>query len=687
MMKIAVSALTRVGAEIDTALMRRMLAKLFGGTLRGGLPSGCAVALGLLLGSVVIPGACRRSEPPPAPGTPASQAPADESNLLRLRNVALAYLEAERHADAAKAFDDLIQLIPKEPMVHANRGLIALRENKMQEATTFLDAAAQLAPDDPDIATLRSQAAVYEGNDQIARTLLEHAVEKNPDHLRTRWALVELLKRDPHPGAAGAALTHLNTVLEHVPRNVVIRLALARQLVERGELHSASEHLVVLDEMGIASDSQARQFLNQAKDSLEQGDATTARSSVIALDNVLKPSRAWQDSLVELKGPPVPVADPIWDFLAYRIPQPETDPRMLAVTFCDISAALGLQEVEAESAIMLVMKAAESPSIVSVAGEKVEIRRRAADGRYELIQRFHLETQQPRASVRVVQLLATDWNNDRRMDLVCGLSDGSVWLSMQDDEGSWQTVPGEPGLAPLLRPTEFHVLLPWDADQDGDLDILVGRSGVRAALLRNNGDGTFAETARELGIARDSDAALINAAIADLDEDGDVDLITVNAQRRIIRFDNQRSGKFAPNDLEIFPGPVVCVTAADFDNDGWLDLAFVTSDGSCRIGTNHRGVAFDVRTVGAVERGAASGTMIRDLDFDNDGWLDFLVVADGRPHLFRNTGGLAFRRTQTVLPPEVGDVKSVQVVDHDSDGDLDLFVVLQGGRCTVWDNE
>ncbi len=62
---------------------------------------------------------------------------------------------------------------------------------------------------------------------------------KSPHHLRARWALVDLLRRDPSTAGGNAALTHLYTLLKDAPRNVVVCLALARELLERGELRPA----------------------------------------------------------------------------------------------------------------------------------------------------------------------------------------------------------------------------------------------------------------------------------------------------------------------------------------------------------------------------------------------------------------------------------------------------------------
>ena len=662
-------------------MLQRYLSQRFG--------HACVALLSLLPATLLALGACRGSEEPAAaPGVVD-----DPSALLRLRNLGLAYLEAERHTDAAGIFDELIQLIPAEPMAHANRGLIALRESKLVEAKTHLDSAAELAPDNADIAVLRALVAVYEGDDEIARAVLRHALRADPEHVRARWALVEVLRRhDPEAtDAADAMVAHLETLLHNAPGNVVVRLLLTRRLLAGGDLDAAHAHLSVLDELGIAHDNlQARQLLDQVKDRIAAGDAPTARSLVIALNNVAKPSRIWQDSLAQVTGPPVPVADPIRDFLATGVPEPRIDPQSIDVTYRNMAPALGLDAVRAQRAVMF--ETGAGVVLVAVVDGAVEIHALGAAGRYEQTRRFDLRAHPGDPGPVVTRILGADMNNDRRMDLVLGLADGSARLFVQDDDGNWHGGAGEPLLEPLGSPTMFHVLLPWDADQDGDLDILVGRSGVRAALLRNNADGTFTEIAVRMGIARDGDPthspqpALIDAAIGDFDEDGDLDLLMVDATRRLTRLDSRRSEGFEPNSRGVPQDAIECMIVADFDNDGWLDLAFVTPDGSLRVGANLRGAAFDVRTVGAVQRDESSVTAIRSLDFDNDGWLDLLVLAGGRPILFRNTGELTFSLAAGVLPPQGHGVTDVQVVDHDSDGDQDLFVSVAGGACAVWDN-
>ncbi len=130
------------------------------------------------------------------------------------------------------------------------------------------------------------------------------------------------------------------------------------------------------------------------------------------------------------------------------------------------------------------------------------------------------------------------------------------------------------------------------------------------------------------------------AAFADLDGDGDPDLLFVNGS----------SWAWAP------AGSQPLSTHALFRNDGgrFVDVT--------------RGSGLDVSFHGM---GVACG------DFDNDGRVDVLITGVGDQRLFRNLGELRFQDVTTEArlrmdPGEWGT--SAAFFDYDRDGNLDLFV-------------
>ena len=129
--------------------------------------------------------------------------------------------------------------------------------------------------------------------------------------------------------------------------------------------------------------------------------------------------------------------------------------------------------------------------------------------------------------------------------------------------------------------------------------------------------------------------------------------------------------------------------ADDFDNDGYLDLVVSTyaPDGQMRFFHNERDGSFTDRTEQAGLQGITGGLNLVQADYDNDGWLDILVLRgawlgkQGRhPNsLLRNDGvpGAA-QFTDVTFTSGLADVnhptQTAAWGDFENDGDLDLYV-------------
>ena len=126
----------------------------------------------------------------------------------------------------------------------------------------------------------------------------------------------------------------------------------------------------------------------------------------------------------------------------------------------------------------------------------------------------------------------------------------------------------------------------------------------------------------------------------------------------------------------------------DFDNDGLLDIVTSSWDPSQSLRLYHNdGLGrFVERTNAAGLSEQTGGLNIVQADYDNDGWMDILVMRGGwlmhngqmRVSLLRNTGGdesVTFSDVtrESGLATPAYPSQSAAWADYDNDGDLDLF--------------
>jgi hypothetical protein len=201
-----------------------------------------------------------------------------------------------------------------------------------------------------------------------------------------------------------------------------------------------------------------------------------------------------------------------------------------------------------------------------------------------------------------------------------------------------------------------------DVNGDGRMDVLVANDGTPNHLWMNQGNGRFAESALVSGVAIDQDGAPkagMGVHAADVDDDGDNDLIVVNLDTESDSF-YRNEGRFFVDATAAAGLRVVSrrftrfgVAMLDFDNDGRLDLY----EANGRVGLQAETFSADPyaepnllfrgvpggRFEEVVPRGGTSQRLIATSraaafgDIDNDGGLDIVVAnRDAAPHLLRN---------------------------------------------------
>ncbi len=265
------------------------------------------------------------------------------------------------------------------------------------------------------------------------------------------------------------------------------------------------------------------------------------------------------------------------------------------------------------------------------------------------------------ANVPEVQDLAVaDLDGDGDLDLVtANYSDDA--LVLHDNVGGSLATPVR--LVELLDPRE--VLL-RDLDGDGDLD-LVG-AGRETLWLENHGTAWGTPTPL-------TDEYALDVAAADLDDDGDLDVL-LSSYGQLAWLENQ-GGAFAPAvPIREATGPRDVATAADLDGDGLTELlvgfptSFVRYDGTSPG-------RFEGPTV--VAQAADLGPVVA-ADLDADGDDDLLLASHHGLVAYVRDAGL----WSTVAIDAAPDIIDVAVGDVDADGLPDVVFAQWTVPAIAW---
>ncbi len=240
-----------------------------------------------------------------------------------------------------------------------------------------------------------------------------------------------------------------------------------------------------------------------------------------------------------------------------------------------------------------------------------------------------------------------------------------------------------------------------DLDGDGDLDMIMGLANGEnlnnLRLLRNIGSASLASFLLEdqnvidqIDLGRSSFPAL-----ADLDGDGDIDLLIGNGDGRLTHYENigTRANPSFQRVTEFFEGIDVGLSSmpaiVDWDRDGDFDLLIGNENGFIQYWRND-GSSCDFNAVLASNQYAAIKTdqlaVPVPVDLDKDGQTD-LVVGEwdfngfANVLLYENTGTTGNPQltlvTKFLLKKSARDFTIPHAADWDGDGKTDLLV---GGR-------
>jgi len=281
-------------------------------------------------------------------------------------------------------------------------------------------------------------------------------------------------------------------------------------------------------------------------------------------------------------------------------------------------------------------------------------------------------------------LASGDINGDDLDDLISGGSAGnSAQIFLQKVDGTFSQKSLIPDSKLSSKNWDDMGILLFDADGDSDQDLYVvsggfendpGSPSYSDHFYLNDGKGNYTEKENVFPVNHTSKACV---RAADFDQDGDLDLFVSgrvdpwNYPKPVSSFiyrNDSKNGTINFSDVtkDVAPGltniGLVCdALFTDFNNDGWTDLVLTGEWMPLTFLSNENGVFKDVTASSGINSHTGWWNSISAGDFDNDGDMDYLVG---------NLGQNSFFRASDKYPV------SIISSDFDNNGSYDAFPSL-----------
>jgi uncharacterized repeat protein (TIGR01451 family) len=282
-----------------------------------------------------------------------------------------------------------------------------------------------------------------------------------------------------------------------------------------------------------------------------------------------------------------------------------------------------------------------------------------------------------------------DLDNDGTLEMVMGSNDRQVF-ALRHDGTEWIDGDSSPGTFGVFKvmvdPFNYGTPALGDIDGNGQLDIVYGSfdlgGGTAGKLYVWRPDGSdLPGFPIPLGTSITSSAAL-----GDLDNDGDLEIVITSARDSIYAYRNDGTlmpgwpQRIKASGVSRSPSPAL----ADVNGDGFLDVVINTTDGYLRVFDRNgnllpgwSNVRYSLFFNGASE----SSPVVADIT--GDGLPDVVVGGeDGRVHLF-NSDGVELAGSPIQLAGEVRGTPGL--CDCDGDGLSEIVLAGWDKNLYIWD--
>ncbi|WP_105012098.1 CRTAC1 family protein [Salinibacter sp. 10B] len=214
---------------------------------------------------------------------------------------------------------------------------------------------------------------------------------------------------------------------------------------------------------------------------------------------------------------------------------------------------------------------------------------------------------------------ALDLDYDFRTDLAAAGA-GGLQVYRQAADTSFRALPSE-AVPASVRNGAYAGIWTADLDMDGDLDLVAARAQGAPVVLRNNGDATF--STRNYF---DDVQALRAFVWGDLDGDGPPEAAMLDAEGQLHVYDNRRSAtpRFQRRTVPDTLAPAHALAVTDVNGDATLDLLLLHENGAIRRLTDAGSSGWTSEVLFQWDEAPADARLLTG-DFDNNGGVDVLA--------------------------------------------------------------
>lgn len=644
-------------------------------------------------------------------GQPQTDAAGSLENAYRQNNLGVALLEQFKYKEAAEAFKNALKLDPKLSLAHINLSIALFNVPDLPAAEREAQNAATLAPQAPQPHYILGLIAKRQNRIDDALPAFQRVLKIDPNDAGTNINVGQIYSQQRKYLEAIAAF---RLTLAAEPYNATALYSLGQALLRAGqreEGQAVTERFKQLRERGSGT--------NIGNNYLEQGRYAEAVASTGA-----------EPDLVDKRTPDVVFTDVTASALPSGSPWPFTDPLLEqssgAVALFDYDADGDLDLLEVSSTAQRLYRndggkftdvTAQSGDLANAAsnvGTAVVAGDYDNDGKIDLfVQRYgasalyhndgagHFTDVTAKARLPEYPYLTTsvaflDYDHDGDLDIFIG--GGSDVADALKTRKALREQPPAPGLllrnngdgtftdgtasAKLATAMTARAVVPTDFDNRRDIDIMIA-SDKGVGLWRNLRDGTFKDVAEDVGLRGDGLETPSSVAVGDVNKDGFIDFyFAQGTQTGYFALSNGRDhfqlkrGPAEPEANSITAKQNNASQLLDYDNDGLLDLVTAVTTGGkeavqveLRIWRNTGNAWVEVSDkaarglsskAGAINHALSGSRLLASGDIDADGDTDIIFgIPGGGLRVARNDGGNRNRAVRVQLEGKVSNHSAV----------------------------